>query len=220
MKKNLLVATLLAFTATGAMAQSNFEGAYGQVGIGYENASPTATASVVVSGTNIPTTLGTPNTNSFAGTVTLGYTFAVNKDFLLGVGGEFSPIQGQKQTMSITALGTTATGGTYNKTNSYNLFISPATPVGNDGLAYAKVGFTGTAVDIGGTTNNYTGFSLGLGYKQVIQGGLYGFAEVNYANYGNKSYNQSATVSGIPVSVGVTSSLSSTNVLVGLGYKF
>jgi hypothetical protein len=37
MKKKLLVASLLAFAGTGVMAQSAFQGFYGQVGVGYES---------------------------------------------------------------------------------------------------------------------------------------------------------------------------------------
>ena len=59
--------------------------------------------------------------------------------------------------------------------------------VGNDGVAYAKVGYTGMSANTGGDTTNYTGYSLGLGYKQIMSGGLYVFGEFNYASYGNKT---------------------------------
>ena len=216
----LVVVGVTSLSSMQASSQSKFEGAYGQVGIGYESVSPSTSTTVTYGGTNIPTSIGLSNSNSFAGTATLGYYFPVTKDFLLGIGGEYSPISGQKQNLSVSLLGQTLSAGTYQKKNSYNFFVSPALAVGTDGLAYAKVGYTGASFDTGGDTTNYTGYSLGLGYRQTISGGLYGFGEVNYASYGNKTYTQSAVVSGSVLNTSITSSANVTNLLVGLGYKF
>ena len=224
MKKKLLVASLLALAGSGAMAQSKFEGFYGQVGIGYENVAPSLSTTLTVGGAGIPAGISTSNSNSFAGTATLGYTFAVTKDFLLGIGGEYSPIAGNSQNVNYNVAGTNIPLGTFKKKNSYNFFVSPGMPVGTDGLAYAKVGFTGAQLETSGTsgsdTSNYTGYSLGLGYKQIISGGLYGFGEVNYASYGNRTDTSTGTISGRPASIAITSSANATNLLVGLGYKF
>ena len=59
-------------------------------------------------------------------------------------------------------------------------------------------------------TYNFSGYSLGLGYKQIIEGGLYGFAEANYASYGSKTL------------IDTNGNLKPTtmNFLVGVGYKF
>ena len=121
--------------------------------------------------------------------------------------------------MTVSLLGTTASAGSYQKKNSYNIFVSPGMTVGSDGLAYAKVGYTGASVDTGGTTN-YTGYSLGLGYKQFFSGNWYGFGEVNYASYGNQTSTQSAVVAGRTLTTSITSSANITNLLVGVGYKF
>jgi len=96
-KSILIVIGALASTITSVNAQSKFEGAYGQVGIGYESVSPSTSTTLTYGGSNIPTSIGLNNSNSFAGTATLGYTFAVTKDFMLGFGGEYSPIESQKQ---------------------------------------------------------------------------------------------------------------------------
>jgi outer membrane immunogenic protein len=223
MNKQLLVAALLTASATGAMAQSKFEGAYGQVGIGYEAVSPSLSTSLNVGGVGIPAGISTSNSNSFAGTVTLGYTFAINKDFLLGIGAEYSPIAGNSQNVNYSVLGANVPLGTYKKKNSYNFFVSPGMAVGTDGLAYAKIGYTGAQLETSGegtSTTNYTGYSLGLGYKQIIKGGLYGFGEVNYASYGNQTNTQTGVIAGNPASISVTSSANVMNVLVGIGYKF
>jgi hypothetical protein len=224
------IASLLVFTGVATLtsmqvsAQSKFEGAYGQVGIGYESVSPSTSTTVTYGGTNIPTSIGLSNSNSFAGTATLGYYFPVTKDFLLGIGAEYSPIAGQKANYSGSVLGTSLGNGSYNKENAYNIFLSPATPIGKDGLLYGKVGYTGATIkDTFGSSSantNYTGYSLGLGYKQMIQGGLYGFGEFNYMSYGNQTARSSGTISGYTVTSSITSNANAYNLLVGLGYKF
>ena len=211
MKKNLLIAALLSSSATGAMAQSAFEGFYGQLGIGYESTSVSFTGGTVL-GRGYSASAN--NSNSFTGTVSAGAYFAVTPSFLLGVGAEYSPIPGSKAnaTVSVPSVPVSATT-TYNKKDSYNLFISPALVIDKDKLAYAKVGFTGVNIQSGSTNENssYTGYSLGLGYKQIINGGLYGFGEINYAAYGSQSDGSGFSGTNKPTA---------TNFLVGVGYKF
>ncbi len=208
MKKKLLVASLLTLAGTGAMAQSAFEGFYAQAGIGYESVTPSFTGGSVdgfgYTGTG-------NNANSFAGTIGAGYNFAVTPSFLLGIGAEYSPIAGSKANYTFTVPGIVSATDQYNKKDSYNIFISPSIVIDKDKLAYAKVGYTGANVTSDGDNTSLNGYSLGLGYKQIISGGLYGFGEVNYASYANTNVGGGATGSF---------SFNSTNVLVGLGYKF
>jgi opacity protein-like surface antigen len=211
MKRKLLVAALLTVVGTGAIAQSAFEGFYGQVGIGYESVTPSFTGGSV-SGYNYSASGN--NSNSFAGTVGIGFNVAVTPTFLLGLGAEYSPIAGDKANYTLTVPGVGSGTSQYNKKNSYNIFVSPSIAIDKDKLAYAKVGYTGATVDYscsGCSSDNLTGYSLGLGYKQIISGGLYGFGEVNYSKYGNVNVGGGATGSF---------SASATNVLAGLGYKF
>ena len=89
------------------------------------------------------------------------------------------------------------------------MFVSPGYVISKDSLAYAKVGYTGTSYKFVDNTDNLSGYSLGLGYKQIINGGLYGFAEGNYFSYGNKTTEGGIKLNG-----------NSMNLLVGVGYKF
>ncbi len=221
-----VVVTGFAITSQLAMAQSKFEGAYGQIGVGYESVAPSfSNSNFTVSGVGTaPINTSINNSNGFTGVITVGYMTAINKDFLLGIGAEYSPIAGQKANYSGSVLGTSLGNGSYNKENSYNIFISPATPVGSDGLLYGKVGYSGASIkDTFGSSSqtlNFTGYSLGLGYKQIIQGGLYAFAEGNYFSYGNKTSTSSGVIAGYNVSSSITSSANAYNLLVGIGYKF
>jgi opacity protein-like surface antigen len=222
MKKQLLIAAAATVVASSAMAQSAFEGAFGQIGIGYESvpsklSGGTATINNVA---NTPYTGSIATSNSIAGNVSAGYYFGVTKTFLLGIGADYSPLAGQKGDATLTANGVSGVAAQSQKTNSYNLFVSPAIAIDKDKLAYAKLGYTGATIKVvdtpetGGATNtfNYTGYSFGLGYKQMFTSGLYGFAEGNYAMYGKENLRGE----------GVTGTIqpSSMNFLVGVGYKF
>lgn len=196
---------------TPALAQSVFTGFYGQVGIGYENSTPSYSGGTLNNSTYSYGISG-GTTNSFAGTATIGYYFPVTGNFLLGIGAEYSPLSGVKSNATVTlpALKYSETQ-TVKKGDSYNLFISPAYAIDKDKLAYAKVGYSNANYEIGGGNDTYNGYSLGLGYRQIIQGSWYGFAEVNYTSYGNQ--NVATNASG-------TASFKVTNALVGIGYKF
>lgn len=223
-----VLASALAASSIGAVqAQStSFEGLYGQVGVGFESVSPSfSNSGVNVTGYGyFPYNTSIDSSTGFTGTVTAGYMIPVTKDFLFGIGAEYSPIESQSSnyTVGITGLGTAQ--GSYKKENSYNIFVSPATPIGNDGLLYGKIGYTGASIKstLGSSSGSqsYTGYSLGLGYKQIITGGLYGFAEGNYFNYGNKTNTYSGTVLGAAYTETLTTSANAYNFLVGVGYKF
>lgn len=150
------------------------------------------------------------------------------KDFLLGVGAEYSPFAGSGATTTVNgAVGPRAITNDYRyqKKDSYNIFLSPAMTVGTDGLAYAKIGYTGAKVNNYNTLEyNYSGYSLGLGYKQFFSGNWYGFIEANYANYGSQTQTASepARVAGVErtITASGTSSLTTYNGVVGIGYKF
>lgn len=223
--KKVLVAAAIAGLAGAVNAQSAFEGVYGQVGVGYESVSPTLTNQQIT----IPSIQAAPfswnssssSANSMVGVFTLGYNHNITKEFLLGVGVDYSPFAGSKGNYTLNNGTLGSSPGYYQKLNSYNIFLSPGYAIDKDKLAYAKVGYTGASVKADGIrTTNYTGYSLGLGYKQIIKGGLYGFVEGNYMSYGNKTVSDSGTVSGRAYTSSGTSSANSYNLLVGVGYRF
>lgn len=233
-QKTLIAVGLTAISATAVNAQSAFEGAYGQVGIGYQNVTPSI-SNVKVSLpslgiNNAPLSSSIGSSNDFTGTVAAGYNFGVTKDFLLGLGVEYSPLASQSANINAN-YGPDANGYYYRATsdfkieNSYNIFLSPAIAIDKDKLAYLKVGYTGANANGAGQSVSLSGYSLGLGYKQIISGGWYGFGEVNYASYGNKtvstSYNSTIVgVGSVPTTATSTISANTMNVLLGVGYKF
>lgn len=209
--KTLIVGIGFISLTAPALAQSVFTGFYGQVGIGYENSTPSYSGGTL---NNSAYSYGISGgtTNSFAGTATIGYYFPVTGNFLLGIGAEYSPLSGTSSNATVTVPALKySESQSIKKGDSYNLFISPAYAIDKAKLAYAKVGYSSANYEIGGGNDTYNGYSLGLGYRQIIQGSWYGFAEVNYMSYGNQ--NVATNASG-------TASFKVTNALVGVGYKF
>jgi len=212
------MAVLIAGTVGNAQAQSDFEGFYAQAGVGYEKVSPLFSGGTVL-GNNY--SASGKNPEGFAGAVGVGYNFTLTPNFLLGIGAEYSPIEGHSDyTASIsTFVGELSVTKYYLRKDLFNLFVSPSLLIEKDKMVYAKIGYTGATISTDGLTIQMNGYSLGLGYKQIISGGWYGFGEVNYAMFGNASLNKSK-FGEIYVSTTGSFKANSMNVLVGLGYRF
>ena len=230
MKKKLLFAALFSSVAFGAMAQSKFEGAYGQVAVGFTSVSPSVSnASLTPPAGNSPSSYSystsTSSSNSFAGAVGLGYTFSVTPTYTVGIGGDYLPINGQSANVSFTNSQLSPATSTYSwkQKQSYDFYIAPGIAVSPESLVYAKLGYSNTQIGLPGTNVNLSGYLVGLGYKQIISGGFYGFAEANYTSYGNKTVTGSGPWTGSPSGTYNTSQTFSANAitgLVGVGYKF
>ena len=230
MKNKLLLTALLSTAFTNAVAQSAFEGFYGQAGIGYERVTPSlSVGNLVVTGTGTlvgtyPFTSSISSSNSFTGVLGMGHYFTISPDLLIGIGAEYSPIQGQSANYSATNATLGRVNATYKKENAYNIFLSPATPIGKDGLLYGKIGYTGATVKATGsstsTSNKLTGYSIGAGYKQFFSKELYGFGEFNYSNYGDNVETESTTSSTYRLTQSTTFSANTANIIIGIGYKF
>ncbi len=220
--KNIVLAISLmaiaGFFVSPVQAQSeSWQGAFGQVGVGYQSTSLSYSPWTYYpsGGGAYPGTSTANNANNFALTLGVGYYFALSPSFILGVGGEYAPLSGSKAntTATYSGSGSSATGQ-YNIENAYNLYISPGWVIDKDKLAYAKIGYAGAQTKTS-TNNNYSynGYSLGLGYKQFFTEHIYGFGEVNYTDYGNSNNRTDYNFSG-------TTTLKATNYLLGIGYKF
>ena len=222
--KSIIAATAL--VAGSATAQSPFEGVYGQIGVGYEQTKPTHdSGQVVVTGVgSFPLSATHSTSQGFTGVIGAGYMAPISSSFLLGLGVEYAPLTGSTASHTSSLNGAVIGTGSYQKQSMYNVFLSPATPIGKDGLLYGKVGYSGAAIkytlDATSNTYNFTGYSLGIGYKQIISGGLYGFAEGNYFAYGNQTNTTSGSRGGFTVQSTATENATAYNLLVGLGYRF
>jgi outer membrane immunogenic protein len=230
MKKQLLIAALATVTASTAFAQSKFEGFYGQAGVGYFSSSPSIGSNTLTdpSGTNYPFSSSINSSDGFNGAISGGYTFSLAKQFTLGLGVDYQPFASQEASYSFTnnSLSPSTSTGKWRVNNGYSVYLAPGYAITPDSLVYGKVGFAGAqmkATPTGGSsgTTNYTGYLLGLGYKQFISGGLYGFGEVNYSSYGSQNNQTTGPwTGGGTYTINTSASASSMNALVGVGYKF
>jgi hypothetical protein len=142
-------------------------------------------------------------------------------------------------------------GASMQLSNRFNLFLTPAYAIDRDKLVYIKAGYSqvsaqynratsattslnGVSKTIAGTGGNQSinqgGYLVGLGYKQIITSGLYGFVEGNYMGYSSPSYSYQTTkpidtLHGITsnstkVATNNFSSLNTYQLLIGVGYAF
>ena len=225
MKIKYLVVAAATLIGSSAMAQSAFVGAYGQLGIGYDqNSLASSNAKVNASSVQLPGTDG----GSFAGVVGVGYNFAMTKDFLLGLGADYGVIP------SDGSNGTNSNGTSQTKvSNRYNVFLAPGYVIDKDKLVYLKAGYSSQTIKVtdqsnagsngseiaGGSANGYV---VGLGYKQMVASGFYGFGEANYYSYSGLSSSAKTLTdnSGTYRISGYSPTSSAYQFLVGVGYKF
>jgi hypothetical protein len=229
MMKRLLIVTasaaLLASPIFASAQAKNFEGFFAEAGLGY------GTFNGSFSGGNVSLANGTPlgsysvsadTIKSIIGVVGAGYNFALSNEFVLGVGGSYSPSRSASAPSTVTVP--PVLGGTINASgavqNIYSLYLSPGYAISQDSLVYAKVGYTGaTAVFSGATPNlNLNGYVLGLGFKKTFDKNLYGFVEGKYASFGSKDLDPNA----LNASITNTGSMSAKgmDIVLGVGYKF
>jgi opacity protein-like surface antigen len=233
--KKLILFLLVSVISTASVAQKSFEGFYGQFGLGYESTSSSASNVSEIFSSNpsvsYPLQPTISNINSFTQNIGIGYTAKITDQFLLGLGGDLNPISSSSGNFQLfnPNLGP-AVQNSYKRTNSYNIFITPSYLLSNEGLIYAKVGYSGSQIEItagSGTLSpgqvdkyNLSGYVLGAGYKQFIMGNVYGFIEGNYNKYQSTSISSASSNGSSSNSTSGNLNVSSYNFLVGIGYKF
>lgn len=246
MKSAKLLVALAAtgLVATSAFAQkSAFEGFYGQLATGYESNNASNLNNTTTTPGETPDTWNT-SSQSFGGAplvIGLGYNFSVAPKWVLGLGADYSAISQKSSTYSGTNTGGALSGQTLEASNRFNIFITPGYEIDKDKLVYLKAGYSSltlkntapnyysaspAALAMGSTTGSFasgsqtstvSGYVVGLGYKQIITGGFFGFAEANYMSYGKPSFSQSI---GGGTNITSNPSVNSYQLLIGAGYKF
>lgn len=181
----------------------------------------------------------------------LGYNFSVAPKWLIGIGADYSALSQTSSNFSTnisdTISGTTFTGtfsgNSIQLSNRFNIFITPSYAIDNDKLVYLKAGYSSisaklnspnnytvsangveqiqTSVNGGSSTSTVGGYVVGLGYKQFITGGIYGFAEANYMGYSKPSFSSTVTLENeLTAATTLNKSLNSYQALIGVGYRF
>jgi len=232
MKKQLIAILVMSLFAGPAIAQSAFSGFYGQISTGYEN---NKVSSAQMTGANYGSTPNTSNsvsatTSSAPLVLGAGYLFPVQNNFTLGVGVDYSALT-QETSPAAFYYPSIQNSPNFNYkftiSNRFSVFITPGYAIDQDKLAYTKLGYSNQSVQYSQTNccsspsnkAQVSGYVLGLGYKQFITGGLYGFVEANYYGYAKPKLSSTYTDEG-GGTVSSNPSVSAYNFLAGLGYRF
>jgi outer membrane immunogenic protein len=179
----------------------------------------------------------------------IGYNFSVTPKWLIGIGADYSALSQTSSNFSTNFESPTAdltgvlSGHSIQLSNRLNVFITPGYAIDDDKLIYLKAGYSSISAKLNGpdtytvsssgvqvvqvplssgsSTTTVGGYVVGLGYKQIIAGGIYGFIEANYMSYSKPSFSTTSTISnGVSATSTLSTSLNSYQALVGIGYRF
>jgi outer membrane immunogenic protein len=230
-KISALALAMAGVFATNANAQSvkvnAWEGFYGEAAVGYAAFSPTATGATLApngapAGFTTPVSTSTSNLNSATNKLGVGYNYGINDKYTLGIAASYALGASSAASGSFTVVASGATKPfEYQLKNIWSVTLNPGYAIDKDSLVYAKVGVTGNTLGINGPTAayqtyNFTGYVVGLGYKQMVTQSIYLLGEVNYASLSSKT-STIATANG-PISANVGGS--GMDIIVGAGYRF
>jgi opacity protein-like surface antigen len=198
-----------------------FAGRFGQVGIGYDIASPFATGSTSTSRTNTYGVYEIGNSLNFNESISVGYNYVLDPKIRLGIGFTYNIMfKPPLKDVAFVSGNTSSNVGQYLKKNSYDFFIAPGYVVGTDGLAYAKIGLSSSRAQLLGDTINFKGYTVGAGYKYDIDPSMYVFGEVNYSVYGDQTSAPTTLTNGVITNHNITYSNDSKTALIGYGFSF
>lgn len=227
-----------------SFADSKFEGFFGQISTGYEddrfsNIKPSwqymDDTSVFGTGSASPKSV-----SQMPLVLGVGYFHTIDGKFMLGVGADYSPLSKSTKYFSHHSVRNDGfefdlENMKYEISNRVDAFLMPAYALDTDKLLYGKLGYSTAklkytqGVDLTkGLVSGFesatqlNGFILGVGYKQSIQDGIYGFVEANHRWYGKKNISGSDFLSDGTQEIRFTSSpsVNSNDLLVGIGYSF
>ena len=193
---------------------------------GYSNPPPAGLGQTV----SVGTSASTLNTGTDA--IGAGYNFGINDKFVLGLGANYyiGATSAGTGSFTLTAPGYSAAGVpalnstspiSYQLKNLWSVTLNPGYAIDKDRLVYAKVGYTGVTIGLNSATaayqtTNLSGYTLGLGYKQMITQSVYLLGEVNYGGFSNKATTLASTNGTFSTTVGGTGY----DLLFGVGYRF
>jgi len=237
---NKIIAAAALVLSSSVGAQSAFEGFYGQISTGYENNTVNNTditvnqsrvSAAFPARTFIDSNGGNASKGDMPLVLGLGYTFSLAPKFTLGLGADYSTLTSKTNTITYTPAGGRTNLANYKISNRYSIFLTPGYAIDKDKLAYFKAGysnqklegFDGTSGNSEGSSN-MSGYVLGLGYKQMITSGFYGFAEGNYYTFSKVNLDSTGPTAGNRIggtyATSANPGANAYNFLIGVGYKF
>ena len=244
----LLAVGCAVFVVSSAMAESSelrssaFEGFYGQVGTGYEQNRFSSLSHSWVNETHNFKGRGAADGQKASGmplSMGVGYFHRLHEAYLLGVGVDYAPLV--QQTAKFDTASTNDNNfsfkfrdASYKTSHRVNAYLMPAYAFDADKLGYVKIGYSVQSLQHAQPSNllirldeGYStakvihGYVVGVGYKQNMTRGIYGFVEGNYTAYGKQTLHGTGLGDDQRVAFSASNlGVSAYNVLVGLGYTF
>lgn len=213
-----LITSLIPFSEIHAQERAAHQGVFVDIGMGYRELQPQTNLSLSRMGANIPSSINAGYTGGGVVLANLGYNFAINSDYVLGLGLNASTTGSQSQNLMISAMNKSISLAGNQALYNYGAFLAPGAVIG-DGLLYLKLGYQ-IQVNNSNTGTNYSGYLGGLGYKHILDQSIYIYSELNYSIYGSQTQARSTSLDGVPLNISITSAPISSRILLGLGYQF
>ena len=187
-------------------------------------------------GGNINVSPSANTLNTATNAISAGYNFGINENYVLGLGASYyiGATGSGNGSFTLTAPGGTVLGlgraipdlnspsaFQYQLKNLWAVTLQPGYVIDKNKLVYAKVGYTAVTIGLNSSTapyqtTNLSGYTLGLGYKQMITESVYLLGEANYGGFSNKAASITSSLGTLSSTVGG----SGYDFLVGVGYRF
>ncbi len=166
----------------------------------------------------------------------ISYNFAISKNYLLGVGFDYNLNDIEIGTSRNTRIGYYSYDFyKFELKDFYSIYIKPQLVIDDDKVVYAKLGYVGADLSYApvgskvdtefdsASDKSLNGYTIGVGYKQLITPSLFGFFEASYTDLGKEtalSNHLNASNANTPYTMSQEIDTDFYAVKVGVGYQF
>ena len=226
--KKILLAVLCATSTTTFADSMVFEGLSIDLSAGYQKTERDSSSTVTEITGGVPTVNANPmasvddsNTNMILGAA---YNFALNNNYLLGVGFDYD-FADHNIGNPIINNNPTDNGVNFELSNAMSLYLKPQLMITDKSQVYAKLAYIRADVDatepgeatfVGSDGESIDGYSIGAGYANMIAGNVSLFVEANYFNYGEEEPRSNYTNRTLTT----PTDIDGYNAKIGIAYTF
>ena len=222
--KRILLAVLCATSTTTFADSKVFEGLSIDLSVGYQKTERDSASSLTLTDLGVTTTppIITSSTDDSNTNIILGaaYNFALNNDYLLGVGFDYDFADHNMGNLS-----PPHNAINFELSDAMSLYLKPQLMISDKTQVYAKLAYIKADVDateesnvnfIRSDTESIDGYSIGAGYANIIADNVSLFMEANYFNYGEEDPRIISTDQIIEV----PADIDGYNAKIGIAYTF
>jgi outer membrane immunogenic protein len=226
--KKILLAVLCATSTTTFADSMVFEGLSIDLSAGYQKTERDSSSTVTEITGGVPTvnansmaSVDDSNTNMILGAA---YNFALNNNYLLGVGFDYD-FADHNIGNPIIDNDPTDNGVNFELSNAMSLYLKPQLMITDKSQVYAKLAYIRADVDatepgeatfVGSDGESIDGYSIGAGYANMIAGNVSLFVEANYFNYGGEEPRSNYTTRTLTT----PTDIEGYNAKIGIAYTF